>query len=134
MTTRIDVIIFCSSHRKQKFQSTFEEQQPGEWYCIKNVPIDPVPLIKKIASIFRRKTIPKATSVSSVTGSLFYDIPCPFCGGTHMVSCGNCGELSCHPSGTGDFKCPTCHNYGTLAGELRNLSGQTSKYQSKRKQ
>ena len=136
MTNRIDVIVYCSSRKgKQKFMSTFEEQKPDEWHCIKNLPIEPVPLMKKVASVLTGigYTAPSPSSMDSIKGNLFYDVPCPFCKNTSLVYCGNCGELSCHPSATGEFHCPVCKQHGIIDTELHDLSGKKSKYQGRRK-
>ena len=136
MTNRIDVTVYCSARRgKHRFTSTFEEQQPGEWHCIQNIPVEPVPLMKRIASIFEGNgTTAKHSSLDRVNGELSYDMPCPFCKNSCLVHCCNCGSLSCHPSATGDFYCPVCRDHGTIDQELHDLSGKASKYQGRRKQ
>ena len=136
MTNRIDVTVFCSRKSKQRFLSTFEEQQPGAWRCIKNLPLEPTPLMERIKSALGGKGNGAAgsNSLNRITGDLFYDLPCPFCENACLVHCGSCGSLSCHPTASGEFHCPVCKRRGVINSELRDLSGKTSKYQGRRKQ
>lgn len=136
MTNRIDVTVSCSRKSKQRFLSTFEEQQPGAWHCIKNLPLEPTPLMERIKSALGGKGNGAAgsNSLNRITGDLFYDLPCPFCENACLVHCGNCGSLSCHSTASGEFYCPVCKQRGVIKSELRDLSGKTSKYQGRRKQ
>lgn len=75
---------------------------------------------------YGQKELPKGQKVVGSDGPGFKiskrrtgpQYKCPWCGNNDFVRCGNCGKITCHPSGYTSFTCAYCGNSGKITGTI----------------
>jgi hypothetical protein len=107
----------------RKFYILFEQADDGGWKLRGSLDESTVPTISN--GSLRTKI-----QSNLVSGSIDWrGLACPHCSTSHIAKCGQCGRLSCHPSGKqgAPFQCAWCGNTGNLSGYIKTLDGSRGK-------